>query len=88
MTPHLEVSATKRKNKSFGISIRGAGYSIDELRNLFQILRAYQEVNENVIVVFPVLPELEDPKFMAELERRLDNVKTTPWQKVKKRTRS
>jgi hypothetical protein len=87
-TKFLQVFAQKDKRATYTLEIHGHGYTAALLRTLFAALERHQELHDDLLVTFPVIRELEDPKLMAELDRRMADVKsgktkTIPWKDVK-----
>ena len=87
-TKVLQVFAKKDKRATYTVEIHGHGYTLALLRTLFAALERHEALHEDLLVTFPVVRELEDPKLMAELDRRLSDLKsgkakTIPWADVK-----
>lgn len=72
----LQVFAKKDKRATYPVEIHGHGYTAALLRTLFAALERHQELHEELLVTFPVIREPEDPKLMAELDRRMADLKS------------
>lgn len=82
----LQAYAGKKRGK-YTIEIHGQGFTAKQVGALFEAIQTTQD--DDALMTFPVIRELEDPKLMARLDKAVADiksgkVKTIPWEEVKK----
>lgn len=86
--PLLQVYVGKKGRRGYVVEIHGKDYDVDKLRSLFAVIEAHADQHEDLLVTFPVVREMEDPKLMKRLDKacadiKSGKVKTIPWSEVK-----
>jgi hypothetical protein len=89
MKKSLHIDANNVNGK-YNISIIGEGFDTTDLEKLFDHMQILSEDDSDYIITYPVIRELEDPDFMDEMDRRIDdikngNVKTVPFDTLRKK---
>lgn len=82
---NIYAMTEKQDDGTFTTVIVCRNYDVASLSDLFNSLK--DEADLSVHLDLPVIRELEDPEFMAELDRRVEDVqngtiKTSSWEEL------